>query len=876
MVLTRAADRKALKLAAPGPAGHVRVEPRPRGLPGRAGLRPCARRTGSFPISATWALYLTLGYPLAAYYHYWMGNEAGLRTPDGLNLFPSPSPSASQIPQAVGAGLAAKYLEARRWPSSDHVRRRRDLGRRFPRGAEFRRRLPDAQRLRLLQQPVGHLRAAVAPDRVRDHRPEGRRLRLPRRPGRRQRRPGRLRRGRRGPGPGPGGRRADPHRGLHLPDGRPHDLGRRRRATGPRTRSRSGSGAIRSPASGSTSRDKGLWDEAFEKAVQDAAADRRREGRRRGRGPARRPRPRTSSPTPTRRCRRDLDGPAGRAQGLAPGGTADDHDHGPGHQPGPAPARWSGTTGSSSSARTSAATAASSGSPRGCSTSSAPSGSSTRRSPSPASSGRRSAWPPSASGPCAEIQFMGFIYPAFNQIVSHVARLRNRTRGRFTAPLTIRTPYGAGVKALEHHSESTEALFCQIPGPDRRRPLEPATTPRACSRPRSAATTRSSSSNRPGSTAPKSRRSPRSPTRFPCARPRIVREGRDLTIVAWGAMIPVARKAAEPPPKPRASRAEIVDLRTLSPMDRETILASVRKTGRALVLHEAPKTCGLGRGDRGHDRRDGPPQPEGARSLRVTAPDITVPCPRARTSIIPNAERVLRADPQAHGVLTWPKNSAFPTSAKASPRAKSSAGSSRRATRSRPTRPWPRSRPTRPSSRCRLPTPAPSSSSISRKRTSSRSASRWSPSAKRARALAEPRRPRRPGRPAGRRRAAAAPAPAAAARGEPGEILATPRVRALAKELGVDLGRRPGTGPGRARHRGRRPRRPRPAPAGTEARRVKIKAKYDLYGTLERIPLRGVRRATAKKMRESLDHAAHVTHFDEADAGRARGPAASG
>ena len=66
--------------------------------------------------------------------------------------------------------------------------------------------------------------------------------------------------------------------------------------------------------------------------------------------------------------------------------------------------------------------------------------------------------------PVPEIQFLGFIYPAFNQIVSHVARLRNRTRGRFTVPLTIRTPYGAGVKALEHHSESTEALFCQIPG----------------------------------------------------------------------------------------------------------------------------------------------------------------------------------------------------------------------------------------------------------------------------------------------------------------------------------------------------------------------------------------------------------------------------
>ena len=74
--------------------------------------------------------------------------------------------------------------------------------------------------------------------------------------------------------------------------------------------------------------------------------------------------------------------------------------------------------------------------------------------------------------PIVEIQFMGFIYPAFNQIVSHVARMRNRTRGRFPVPIVIRTPYGAGVRALEHHSESTEALFCHIPGLDRCRPFD--------------------------------------------------------------------------------------------------------------------------------------------------------------------------------------------------------------------------------------------------------------------------------------------------------------------------------------------------------------------------------------------------------------------
>ena len=109
------------------------------------------------------------------------------------------------------------------------------------------------------------------------------------------------------------------------------------------------------------------------------------------------------------------------------------------------------------------------------------------------------------------------------------------------------------------------------------------------------------------------------------------------------------------------------------------------------------------------------------------------------------------------------------------------------------------------------------------------------------------------------------PAAAAAAPAGPGEVQATPKVRALAKELGVAIGAVPGTGPGgRVTEEDVRAFRP---PAAEKKPAVKVKAKYDLYGTLERIPLRGVRRATAKKMRESLDHAAHVTHCDEADAG---------
>jgi len=242
--------------------------------------------------------------------------------------------------------------------------------------------------------------------------------------------------------------------------------------------------------------------------------------------------------------------------------------------------------------------------------------------------------------PVAEIQFMGFIYPAFNQIVSHLARLRNRTRGRFTAPVVIRTPYGAGIRALEHHSESTEALFCQIPGLTVVVPsspfdakglltaalrgddpvifLEPTRLYRA-----------------------EKQEVPEEPYEVPLRRAAVIREGRDLTIVAWGAMVPVAREAAAAA-EAEGVGAEILDLRTLNPMDRETVLASVRKTGRALVLHEAPKTCGLGAeiaatiGEQALLSLSAP-------VLRVTAPDITVPLPKSEDLYYPNPDRVLRA-----------------------------------------------------------------------------------------------------------------------------------------------------------------------------------------------------------------------------------------
>ena len=242
--------------------------------------------------------------------------------------------------------------------------------------------------------------------------------------------------------------------------------------------------------------------------------------------------------------------------------------------------------------------------------------------------------------PVPEIQFMGFIYPAFNQIVSHVARMRNRTRGRFTAPLTIRTPYGAGVKALEHHSESTEALFCHIPGLTVVVPSNPYDA--------KGLLIASIRSDDPVLFLEPTRlyraekqEVPEEPYEVPLRRAAVVREGRDVTIVAWGAMIPVARAAAAAAESEGIS-AEIIDLRTLSPMDRESILASVRKTGRALVLHEAPKTGGLG-AEIAATIGESALLSLNAPVLRVTAPDITVPLPKREDLYYPNADRALAA-----------------------------------------------------------------------------------------------------------------------------------------------------------------------------------------------------------------------------------------
>ena len=193
--------------------------------------------------------------------------------------------------------------------------------------------------------------------------------------------------------------------------------------------------------------------------------------------------------------------------------------------------------------------------------------------------------------PVAEIQFMGFIYPAFDQIVSHAARLRTRSRGRYTCPLVVRAPFGGGIRAPEHHSESTEAFFAHQPGlkvaipstpydakgmlasairdPDPVIFLEPKKIYRAF---RGAV--------------------PEEDYTVPIGEAAVRREGEDVSVFTWGAMTRPTLEAVETLAADGID-AEVVDLRSVSPIDREALVASFEKTGRAVVVHEAPRTGGL-------------------------------------------------------------------------------------------------------------------------------------------------------------------------------------------------------------------------------------------------------------------------------------------
>ncbi len=240
--------------------------------------------------------------------------------------------------------------------------------------------------------------------------------------------------------------------------------------------------------------------------------------------------------------------------------------------------------------------------------------------------------------PVAEIQFDGFVYGAFDQITSHLARIRNRSRSRYSCHLVVRMPYGGGIKALEHHSEAPEAYFAHTPGikvvipstpydakgllisairdPDPVIFFEPKRIYRAIRE-----------------------EVPDNNYIVPIGEAKIRKSGDDVSVITWGSMVRPCLEAAE---QTKDGSVEVIDVRTISPLDSQTILTSVKKTGRAIVVHEAPKSFGVGAEIVARINEHELLSLE-APVIRVTGYDVPTPYPKLEDYYLPNAERVYKA-----------------------------------------------------------------------------------------------------------------------------------------------------------------------------------------------------------------------------------------
>lgn len=242
--------------------------------------------------------------------------------------------------------------------------------------------------------------------------------------------------------------------------------------------------------------------------------------------------------------------------------------------------------------------------------------------------------------PVVEYQFMGFVYPALDQMVSHVGRMRNRTRGRLSVPMVLRAPYGGGIGAPEHHSESTEAMFTQIPGIRVVIPSSPARAyglllaairdpdPVVFFEPKRVYRAVKEEVSDDGTALPLD-------TSF------TLWEGGDVTLVSWGAMIGETLDAAETLADDGVG-ADVIDVATLTPLDMAPILASVERTGRCVIVHEAPLTGGFGGeiaarlADKGVLNLLAPVQ-------RVTGYDTVMPLARLEKTYMPTTARIVAA-----------------------------------------------------------------------------------------------------------------------------------------------------------------------------------------------------------------------------------------
>lgn len=240
--------------------------------------------------------------------------------------------------------------------------------------------------------------------------------------------------------------------------------------------------------------------------------------------------------------------------------------------------------------------------------------------------------------PIAEIEFSGFMYASFDQILSHAVRVRTRSRGSFSCPMVIRTPYGGGIRALELHCESGESIFAHVPGlkmvvpsnpydakgllasairdPDPVIFYEPMRIYRAIKQD-----------------------IPEDEYTVPIGKAQVVSEGSDVTVIGWGSMFKQAMDAATK--MNRKYSVELIDLRTLAPWDEETVLESVKKTGRCVIVHEAPRTCGFAAeiiatiNDHALLSLQAPIE-------RVTSPDVPYPLSKLENYYFPSQEKIIK------------------------------------------------------------------------------------------------------------------------------------------------------------------------------------------------------------------------------------------
>jgi len=243
--------------------------------------------------------------------------------------------------------------------------------------------------------------------------------------------------------------------------------------------------------------------------------------------------------------------------------------------------------------------------------------------------------------PVCEIQFSGFSYQNFHQVENHAARLRWRSRGRYSVSMVLRTPYGGGVRALEHHSESREVYWAHTPGLKMVIP----------SGPRNARALLVSAIRDPDPVIFYESKAvyrafreevPEEEETLPIGKPQRVRSGKDLTLISYGAMMRPTLQSADELKNKDGVEAEVIDLLTLSPLDEEILIQSVKKTGRAVVVHEAPRSFGAGAEivsrlmEKAFYYLEAPIE-------RVTGFDIVIPLFSREKAYLPSPQRILRA-----------------------------------------------------------------------------------------------------------------------------------------------------------------------------------------------------------------------------------------